>query len=181
METAHAISVAEYLRTSYEHDPELIDGQLRERPMPTDIHAFVQGMIGHWFALHRKEWKIMSLPELRTRVTTSNFRLPDVTVIRRRPLLGKPQEDPPLIAVEILSPDDRLSELRERAEDFSRMGVENIWLIDPEKRHAFTWGAHENDWLAADRLELAGTPIHLDLVWLWEQVAEEMQEGIADQ
>lgn len=38
---------------------------------------------------------------------------------------------PPLIVIEILSPEDRVSRYKERLEDYRRMGVPNIWVIDP--------------------------------------------------
>ncbi len=72
----------------------------------------------------------------------------------------------------MLDEDDTFVDLRERAGDLSRMGVEHIWLIDPEKREAFSWEHKDKFWLPANRLEIAGTLIHLDLVWLWEQVSE---------
>ena len=174
VETAQAVSVHEYLNTSYESDPELIDGQLKEKSMPTDLHSFVQAMIVHWFATHMREWQIMPLPEVRTQVTSFNFRLPDVAVVRRRLLRGKPQENPPLIAIEILSPDDKFSDLRNRALDFARMGVEHIWLVDPQEQVAFHWGGREEkSWVPTERLAAAGTPIYLDLDWVWNMIPQD--------
>jgi hypothetical protein len=43
------------------------------------------------------------------------------------------------------------------------MGVQNVWLVDPIRRAAFTFdanGLHEAD---PTRLTVPGTPIHLDL------------------
>lgn len=173
MSTVRAVSVEQYLSTSYKPDPELIDGELREKPVPTKLHGFVQWMIGHWFGLHMDEWDIMVLPEVRTRVTSTNFRLPDVAVARRGPIRGKTQDEPPMIAIEILSPDDRFTDLRNRALDFAQMGVKHIWLIDPEERVAFVWGELEKSWLPTDRLAVSGTPIHLDLQWIWSRIPEE--------
>ncbi len=174
MEAAQLVSVQEYLNTSYEREPELIDGQLREKPMPTTLHAFVQAMIVHWFAMHMEEWTVMPLPEVRTRVASSNFRLPDVAVARLGPIRSKTQDEPPLIAIEVLSPEDRFTELRDRASDLSRMGVAHVWLIDPEAREAFAWeGPKEKSWLPADRLAVSGTAVYLDLDWLWSKIPQE--------
>ncbi len=174
MSAVQTVSVEQYLRTAYEHDPELINGELKERPMPTKMHAFVQMLIGAWFIQHMEDWGIMPLSEVRTRVTFSDFRLPDVAVARREPIRGKTQDEPPLIAIEILSPDDRFSDLHKRALDFSRMGVEHIWLIDPEEQVAFLWGGdREKSWLSTERLAVDGTPIHLDLHWVWSKIPHE--------
>ena len=45
---------------------------------------------------------------------------------------------PPLIAVEILSPEDTLRAMQEKAAEYRFFGVENIWIIDPEPRMAYT-------------------------------------------
>ena len=167
---ANTMDVEQYLRTSYEHDPEFIDGVIKERPMPTRLHAFTQALVGHWFLLHMEEWAVMPLPELRTRVRPTRFRLPDVAVTPVSRLDSLPLTDPPLIAIEILSPDDSFADLRDRAADFAAMGTTNIWLIDPEERQAFTWT--NAAWIPAEQLQLPDSPIHLDLIWLWSKLAE---------
>ena len=175
--TVRMVSEKEYLHASYEHDPELVDGQLLERPMPTNLHAFVQALLSHWFLLHRQDWSVVPLSELRTRVRPGRFRLPDVAVTRLKTFTSRPLTKAPLIAIEILSPDDRFADLQARAGDFRAMGTEHIWLIDPELRTASVWdGAN---WIATSALAVPGTPIHLDLIWLWEQVDLEAEDGLA--
>ena len=173
--TAHAVSVEEYLRTSYEHDPEYIDGEIRERPMPTRLHAFVQLLLGLWFGQRMEEWSILPYSEVRTRVRPSNFRLPDMAVARKAPINTRTLDEAPLIAIEILSDDDRAADLRKRAVDFAAMGTENVWLLDPETRQAYRWvpkDAGRGDWFPVETLEAEGTPVHLDLAWLWQKVEQ---------
>lgn len=42
--------------------------------------------------------------------------------------------DPPLLILEILSPDDSYSDTQERAQDHREIGVETVWIIDPKTR-----------------------------------------------
>ena len=44
--------------------------------------------------------------------------------------------DPPLLVIEILSPDDSYSDTQERAQDYRAMGVEVVWIIDPKTHMA---------------------------------------------
>lgn len=162
------VSVEEYLSTSYEHDPELIDGRLVERPMPTRLHGLVQIRIGHWFAMHMDAWGVAPESEVRTRVRPGNFRLPDILVAPMGPITTRTMDEPPLIAIEILSDDDRPSDLRARARDLRAMGVEHIWLINPDERRAELWTG--SAWESASALKVAHSPIHLDLAWLWALV-----------
>ncbi len=163
------VSVEEYLNTSYRPDRELIDGRLEEKPMPTRLHGFVRALISQWFLNHTDEWGTLALSEVRTRVRPSDFRLPDVAVVRiGTKLLDEPMDQPPLIAIEVMSKRDTFAALRDRASDLARMGVDHVWLVDPKKHEAyvFTGGA----WQPTTELQLPGSPTHLDLAWLWARV-----------
>jgi len=48
---------------------------------------------------------------------------------------------PPFLCVEILSPSDRFSEMRERVGDYLSFGVRYGWAIDPRTRQAFVYTA----------------------------------------
>ncbi len=168
------VSVEEYLRTSYKPDRELIDGQLLEKPMPTRIHGFVQMLIGIWFGMHMKEWEVAPESEVRTHVRASNYRLPDVSITPFSTKFTKTQEKAPIIAIEIRSDDDRGSDLQKRAGDLRAMGVRDIWLIDPEERSAKVW-SDRGAWEPAVELRVVGTPMYLDLEWIWAQIDSRLE------
>ncbi len=136
--------------------------------MPTKLHGFVQQLLGAWFERYMDAWDIYMVSETRTRVNPEDIRLPDVAVCLGEFTPGKTLDEPPLIAIEILSPDDRFADLSDRAEDFAGMGVAHIWLLDPVKRIAFAWNA--GAWMPAAELHAVGTPVFLDLHWLWGRI-----------
>ena len=172
MATAAQLPVSEYLRTTYRPDREYVDGELRERNVGKWLHARVQALLASWFVHHESAWNIVSGTEQRTQVSPTRIRIPDLVVLR-----SGPQPDvlvePPLLIVEILSPDDTYSELQERCEDYRRMGVETIWLIDPVTRSGRMCSAA--GWVAAERLEVSGSPIHLHLTPLFAQIQPQAQ------
>ncbi len=170
------MTVEEYLRTGWKPECELIDGELREKPMPTRLRGFIQMMIGAWFQRHMDEWGVAPESEVRTQVRAGNFRLPDVAVTPMDIINTRTQDKPPIIAIEILSEGDGYSDLCRRAADLRGMGVENIWLIDPEQRAALVWGS-AGSWEPAAQLQVLGTPIHLDLSWLWAQVQKRAEKA----
>ena len=138
------LSIEEYLRTSYHPDADYVDGEIVERILGEYEHGKIQGLIFHIFTLHAKEWGTDPVVEQR---------------IPREPVTITP----PLICIEVLSPEDRLSRAKLVLADYLAMGVENIWLIDPIRRSAFTFdavGLHEAD---PTNLTVPNTPIHLDL------------------
>ncbi len=163
---AHAslISIETYLSTSYRPDVEFIDGRLEEKPLGTWDHGRLQGLIFAWFLQHQREWSVQASLEVRTRVLDTRVRLPDVVVDWAGP---HPQVlvEAPLLAIEVLSPDDSYSSLKKRAKDYQAMGIRHIWLVDPETRTAET--CEGTFWVERERLEIEGTAMYLDVAALF--------------
>jgi|SRR5579862_4453573 len=131
------ISVEEYLRTSYSPDCDYVDGEVLERNVGEWDHGDLQLAIGSYLRARQKKFGIRVVVEQRVQVTPGRFRVPDVCVV-----LGDPGEQvlrkPPFICIEILSPEDRMSRVEEQVDDFIKMGVPNVWVIDPATKHAWT-------------------------------------------
>ena len=165
MATSTQIPLAEYLSTSYRPDREYINGELVERTLGTWEHGRLQMVLGMWFGQHEAEWGVMVAAEWRTQVGPTRVRIPDVTVVlagSQSPVLQKA----PLLIIEILSPDDTYSATQRKAQDYMQMGVQTIWIIDPETRTGrMCLGAN---WTAATRLEVPGTEIYVELPALFE-------------
>ena len=84
----------------------------------------------------RKRWGIHVYPEQRVQVSPTRFRVPDVCVVAGPEPPEQIFRTPPFICIEILSPEDRLSKMRERLDDYLRFGVPYIWLLDPRTQTA---------------------------------------------
>ena len=76
-----------------------------------------------------------------------------------------------MIAIEVLSPEDRLSRIDERLNNFRGFGVPNIWVVDPQKRSA--WDCSDGNWVRKERLEVANSPIYLSLPELFAKIDED--------
>jgi Uma2 family endonuclease len=48
---------------------------------------------------------------------------------------------PPFLCVEVLSKDDRMSEMQERIDDYLSFGVRYVWLLDPRTKRAYVYTA----------------------------------------
>jgi Uma2 family endonuclease len=167
MASATQIPVSEYLDTIYHPDREYVDGELRERNVGKWEHARVQWLLAGWFVNHESAWDVIGSTEQRVRISPTRIRIPDLVVLRPGP---QPDilTDPPLLIIEVLSPDDSYSDLQERCQDYWQMGVETVWIVDPKTRSGRMCSG--SDWIAAERLEVAGTPIHVHLQELFSQI-----------
>lgn len=164
------VTVEEYLATVYEPECDYVDGRLEDRNAGEYDHSLLQTLLAHLFMTHRKEWGVQPLTELRTQVKLTRYRCPDVLVVRADAPREQILTHPPLIAIEILSPEDRLSRFRVKVEDYVAFGIENIWIIDPATRSAMTadrFGLHP---VEAGELVVAGSPIRVDLAELFAEL-----------
>jgi Uma2 family endonuclease len=131
-----AVTIEEYLSTSYRPDCDYVDGEVQERNLGEFDHARLQGAIFAYFYNRRKEWGICVVPEQRIQVSPTRYRVPDVCVV-----VGEPTDqifrEPPFVCIEILSPDDRLSRMNERVADYLQFGVPYVWIVDPKTRKAW--------------------------------------------
>jgi Uma2 family endonuclease len=137
MATASLIPVSEYLSTTYEPDCDYIEGELQERNVGERPHSFLQSILVALLNANGRAWNIVAGTEIRVQVGPRRYRVPDVGVMRRSDPVDPIVQKAPLICIEVLSPEDRIHRMQERIDDYVRMGVEHIWLIDPLSRHAW--------------------------------------------
>jgi Uma2 family endonuclease len=125
--------------------------------------AKIQVFLSLQFTVNQDEWATDAVVEQRIRVNATRVRVCNVAVLRAETPLEEVKATPPLICIEVMSPEDRIPRAMRVLADYLAMGVPNIWLIDPYKRVAYTYdagGLHPADTTA---LTVPGTPIRLDL------------------
>ncbi len=164
MATSVMIPIAEYLATSYRPDREYIDGEIVERNMGSWEHGRVQMLLAAWFVQNEPSFGVIGATEWRTQVAETRIRIPDLVLVRRGPQT-RVLATAPVLIIEILSPEDTYAETERRAADYQKMGVETIWIIDPQTRTGRVCSGRT--WTQASRLEVPNTSIHVDLPTLF--------------
>ena len=133
-----AISIDEYLHTSFpDLDREYWDGELRERTVPDYLHSRTQALLVFFFELLRRKLSLYPCSELRLKLRDGLYLIPDVCVFRQ-PQSSSIPDQPPFIAIEILSPDDRMNAVREKLDQFKAWGVAHVWLVDPHSKRMYS-------------------------------------------
>jgi Uma2 family endonuclease len=129
------IPIEEYLTSTYEPDCDFVDGQIEERNWGELSHARLQVRLGA--LLHtRAPLGTEVLIALRVRVSASRIRVADICVASTDSEEPIPTT-PPLLCVEILSPEDRMSRIEVRIQDYLKMGVPYVWVLDPRTKQAY--------------------------------------------
>jgi len=165
------ISVSEYLHTSYQPDCDYVDGVIEERNLGELDHAEVQRALILWLSQREREWRIRTVPEIRVQTSPTRFRIADICIVS----VAAPREQiiktPPVAIIEVISPEDRVPRYSARLEDYRKMGVRNIWVIDPATRKGFDCST--GNWLETADFAVPDSPIRIDLADLFAAIDED--------
>ena len=141
MSVAALVPLEEYLGKSYEPDCEYVDGSIVERNVGEYFHSLLQSLVVMHLNNLREVYgvKFRAIVEQRVRVrggddSARRYRIPDVCVLEAGHRKTPVTLDPPVLVVEILSPDDRLDTTIRKCADYAAMGVPTIWIADPRAR-----------------------------------------------
>jgi Uma2 family endonuclease len=144
MGTKLLMDVEEYLRTSFDGpDCEYLDGEVVERNMEELPHADVQGNLLVLLGRLRSKLGIRVVPEIRIQIHTRRFRVADLAVWRNDNIGITIPTAPPFLVVEILSPEDRTVRMLPKIQEYLSIGVEYVWLVDPQDRAALTFSQQD--------------------------------------
>jgi len=160
------LTLAEFHRRYDNAKPayEYWQGVAIRKPMPTVLHGVVQFLI--MLLLEKANWNTAS--EVRLKIDSNDEPVPDVIAVSGK-FQGRYPTAMPELCVEILSPSDQLAKALEKAKVYISWGAETVWIIDPEKRTAWTLGVDkmtEPVWVPPDgSLRIRDTRIELQTLF----------------
>jgi Uma2 family endonuclease len=140
MSVPATVPLSEYLGHTYDPDCEYIDGTIQERNVGEIDHSDAQGRT--YLFVQTQIKGVWAGVEVRVQVKATRYRVPDVTIVRGGKPAGRVITTPPEVAVEILLPDDRASDIQDKIDDYLGFGVPCVWVIRPETRRAWV---HTNE------------------------------------
>jgi len=140
MATRLSMSVEEYKHTTFEGaDCEFLDGEVVERNMGEIPHSTVQMELAFLLRLLTPSLGIQVKPEIRIQVSATRFRVADVAVWRAGNIGTSIPSVPPFLVIEIISPEDRIVRMQPKIQEYLSIGVEYVWLIDPQESQALVY------------------------------------------
>jgi Uma2 family endonuclease len=149
----------------------LIRGELREKPMTvrnrdhSEIMALVTMFLGIWrsdqpeprgaVVCGEAGARLRRTPESTVGVDVAYI---DATVAARRSDDTSLIDGPPILAVEILSPNEVMEDINEKIDEYLDAGVKVVWLIDPHDRTVTIYRKDNEPELVNAKQELSGEP-----------------------
>src|SRR5215471_9572296 len=162
----HEMTEQEYCKYFWEPDKEYVDGKLLERNVGRWKHGHLQAILAEWFRSNRKEWNIQVGTEVRIKIADGRYRIPDVVILSADLEAEEIITRPPLLVIEVLSPEDSISEYSQRIADFRAMGIPHIWILDPYLGAALDMS--DGRLCLVTELKIPGTDIHIPLPEVFE-------------
>src|SRR6266481_6299019 len=164
MSTKVLMGVDEYLRTSFDGpDCEYLDGEVVERNMGEMPHSDVQYTLGRLLWPFRLRHGIRILPEIRIQISPTRFRVADIAVWRSGHIGDRIPTVPPFLAIEVVSPEDRIIRMQPKITEYLAIGVEWIWLIDPIEKSAICYSQRNPTGVLCEVLRTENPAIEIPL------------------
>lgn len=172
MATTTLIPLNEYLGHSFRPDCDYVDGELQERNLGEQDHSDLQSQLVELLrsAECKRYFRVNS--ELRVQVKATRYRVPDVCLRLRTAPSEQIVRTPPLLCIEVLSPDDRMSRVRERVREFLEMGVAEVWVVDAEARSVSVYAGATMMEHTSGSLRVPETPIVIELAEIFSALDE---------
>jgi Uma2 family endonuclease len=128
------VAVEEYLSTAYHPDVDVdyVGGHIEERNVGEKEHGKLQFRIT---LLLKPLRKVVPFIDTRLRIAPDRYRVPDVCAYEKNyeSIFTKP----PVLCIEILSPEDRMSRVLNVVQDYLSMDVATVWVLDPLEKKAY--------------------------------------------
>ena len=158
------MGVDEYLKTSFDGpDCEYLDGEVVERNMGEWPHARAQGNLHYLLRVLEPRLGILVVPEIRIQINRTRYRVADVAVWREGNIGGRIPTVPPFLAIEVVSPEDRITRMQPKIVEYLSIGVEWIWLIDPIEKSAICYSQQNPAGVLTDVLRTTSPAIEITL------------------
>ncbi|MCE7987850.1 MAG: Uma2 family endonuclease [Caldilinea sp. CFX5] len=137
---------AEAFNLGLKHPFELVHGKIVLTDYSGDEHGIIESELsrhlGNFNVTRKLGWVLSGEVGVYTRYEPDTVRGVDVIFISRQRLAapkGKALQVAPELVVEIVSPNDRWGELRAKIAEYFAIGVERVWIVEPEKKQLLVY------------------------------------------
>ncbi|MBB4933860.1 Uma2 family endonuclease [Lipingzhangella halophila] len=121
-----------------EHTPddgrryELDDGRLDVTPAPVGLHSRAEGRLLQHLGNLAPDWaEVHPGPGVTLNDARTSHLIPDLAVIRIEDFSPKYQTRPPVLAVEVLSPESVFRDTNKKKREYAALGIGNYWIVNP--------------------------------------------------
>jgi Uma2 family endonuclease len=138
-----SLSSADLERLEHDGGVELVNGKIVEKPVSAEAARIIGTIIWLLRSAAAQGGQVSIFSETLAYQCFADdptkTRRPDISVIRRERLVGFDQRSgfihfPADLAVEVLSPNDRVYQVGDKVEEYLQAGFGLVWVVDPNTR-----------------------------------------------
>ncbi|QRN79712.1 MAG: Uma2 family endonuclease [Nocardiopsis sp. BM-2018] len=112
---------------------ELVDGRLDVSPAPVFLHSRVESRLSiHLGVMAPVECEVITGPGINFNGDRTHHRIPDLVVISADEAESPYLTQPPLLAVEVVSPESVLRDHHTKKHEYAAFGIPSYWVITPD-------------------------------------------------
>jgi Uma2 family endonuclease len=164
MSTKVLMDLSEYLRTSFDDsDCDYLDGEIARRNFNDIPHGDTQGSLLSLLHRLRPQLDLRVLPEIRIQISPTRYRIADLAVWRNDNIGTGIPTIAPFLVVEILSPEDRMVRMLPKIQEYLSIGVQWIWIVDPQEQSALLYSQQNPAGALCDILRTENPEIEIPL------------------
>jgi Uma2 family endonuclease len=164
MSTKVLMDASVYLHTSFDgSDCDYLDGEIATRNWNDIPHGDTQGSLLSLLHRLRPTLGIRVLPEIRIQISPARYRVADLAVWRDDNIGTGIPTIAPFLVVEILSPEDRMVRMLPKIQEYLSIGVEWIWIVDPQEQSALLYSQQNPAGALCDILRTENPAIEIPL------------------
>lgn len=143
---------------------ELIDGRIVYMSPTGGQHGYLEvefvAALDRFTRARKLGWVFSGEVGIYVRRNPDRIRAADVAFVSRNRLARRPRREflsvAPELVVEIVSPSDRWDELRQKIQDYFSIGVERVWVCEPEQQDILVYRAPDEYVRVGDNETLKG-------------------------
>ncbi|MDA0565761.1 Uma2 family endonuclease [Streptomonospora sp. S1-112] len=111
---------------------ELVDGRLDVSPAPVSVHSQCEGRLVTYLNIAaRGRFEAYPGAGITLNAEGTHHRIPDVAVVRAGQVEHPYLTTPPVLAVEVVSPESRLRDLHTKRREYAEFGIDSYWIVTP--------------------------------------------------
>lgn len=128
------------------HRYEIVDGVLLVNAAPSPRHQRVQQLLSYHLHEHCPPHLWVMTAPLDVVLGDDTVVEPDILVAARAAFTDKNLPEPPLLAVEVLSPSTSTVDRNLKLDRYQRAGIPSYWLVDPDELRLIAFEIHEGQY-----------------------------------
>ncbi|RNL81648.1 Uma2 family endonuclease [Halostreptopolyspora alba] len=111
---------------------ELDDGRLDVTPAPVGLRTRAELRLS-WHLVNNapNSLEVHGGPGMTLNDARTSHRIPDLAVLRTEDFNPQYQTRPPVLAVEVLSPESVFRDTNKKAREYAAFGIEHYWIVNP--------------------------------------------------